>query len=158
MRKPIFRLCSLTSERRIKEPAQNKGRPRLHLREAIFSAGFKVYSAVSTRRFMSDLVQASAYGYISSVPHYNSILTTFKSSHVTPLLHDLIRESSFCLKSVEVDFAVDSSGLTHLTPSVLVQCTLWARTREPRLDESSSDVRGENQHRDQRRNYGELRQ
>jgi SWIM zinc finger len=53
----------------IKEPAQNKGRPRVHLREAVFSAGFKVYSAVSTRRFMSDLVQASAYGYISSVPH-----------------------------------------------------------------------------------------
>jgi transposase len=100
----------------IKEPAQNKGRPRLPLREAVFSAAFKVYSAVSTRRFMSDLVQASAYGYISHVPHYNSILNTFKSSHLTPLLHDLIRESSLCLKSVEVDFAVDSSGFSTTRP------------------------------------------
>jgi hypothetical protein len=102
----------MTSERRIKEPAQNKGRPRVHLPEAVFSAGFKVYSAVSTRRFMSDLVQASAYGYIRSVPHYNSILNTFKRPDLTSLLHDLIKESSLCLKSVEVDFAVDSSGFS----------------------------------------------
>ncbi len=62
----------------IKQPVQNRGRHRLPWSEIVFSAGFKVYSTVSTRRFMSELVQASAYGYISSVPHYNSILASFQ--------------------------------------------------------------------------------
>ncbi len=100
----------------IKQPVQNRGRHRLPWSEIVFSAGFKVYSTVSTRRFMSELVQASAYGYISSVPHYNSILASFQSPNLTPLLHDLIGESSSCLKSVEVDFAVDSSGFSTSRP------------------------------------------
>ncbi len=100
----------------IKEPVQNRGRHRLPWSEIAFSAGSKVYSTVSTRRFMSELVQASAYGYISSVPHYNSILTAFQSPDLTSLLHDLIRESSLCLKSVEVDVAVDSSGFSTSRP------------------------------------------
>ena len=96
----------------IKEPRRHMGRHRRPLSEAVFSAAFKVYSTTSTRRFMSELVQASAYGYIESVPHYNSVLNAFQSPDLTPVLHDLIRESSLCLKLVEVDFAVDSSGFS----------------------------------------------
>ena len=113
----------MTCGRRIKEPAQNWGCPRRPLREMVFSMGFKVYSTTSTRRFMSELVQASAYGYIGRVPHYNSLLNAFQSPDLTPLLHALIRESSLCLKSVEVDFAADSSGFS---PSRYVR---WADAR-----------------------------
>jgi len=72
---------------------------------------------------MSELVQACAYGYICRVPHYNSLLNAFQSPDLTPLLHALIRESSLCLKSVEVDFAADSSGFS---PSRYVR---WADAR-----------------------------
>jgi transposase len=103
----LYDLC-----RGIKQPTQHMGRHRRPLSEVVFSATFKVYSTASIRRFMSELIQASAYGYIESVPHYNSILNAFQSSDLTPVLYDLIRESSLCLKLVEADFAVDSSGFS----------------------------------------------
>src|ERR1700733_15193545 len=49
------------------------GRPRLPLSDAIFNVTFKVYSTISQRRFMSDLREAHNRGYISKVPHFNSI-------------------------------------------------------------------------------------
>ena len=65
----LFDLC-----RGVAEPqAQRLGRPRLPLADAIFSATFKVYSTVSARRFMSDLRDAQARGYVSATPHFNSI-------------------------------------------------------------------------------------
>ncbi len=96
----------------IEEPAQNMGRPRLSLRDMVFSAVFKVYSTVSTRRFMCDLSGACSRGYISTVPHFNSILNYLDTESLTPILHDLIHTSSFSLKAIEVDFAVDSSGFS----------------------------------------------
>jgi transposase len=97
----------------IVEPqAQKMGRPKLPLPDAIFSAAFKVYSTVSGRRFMSDLREAQVRGFISKTPHYNSIFRYLENPDLTPILRSLITESSLPLKSVEVDFAVDSSGFT----------------------------------------------
>jgi predicted nucleic acid-binding Zn finger protein len=96
----------------IEEPEQQMGRPRIPLADAIFSAAFKVYSTFSGRRFMSDLREAKAAGFISRVPSYASLFTCFESEEVTPILNRLIVESSLPLKAVEVDFAVDASGFT----------------------------------------------
>ncbi|HXT72985.1 MAG TPA: transposase [Candidatus Angelobacter sp.] len=90
-------------------PPKN-GRPPLPLSDAVFSIVFKVYSTVSQRRFISDLREAHERGYIAKVPHFNSISNYLENPALTPLLHDLITESSLPLKSVETDFAVDSSG------------------------------------------------
>jgi len=90
-------------------PPKN-GRPPLPLSDAVFSIVFKVYSTVSQRRFVSDLREAHKRGYISKVPHFNSISNYLENPVLTPLLHELITESSLPLKSVETDFAVDSSG------------------------------------------------
>ena len=50
----------------IKEPVRSRnGRPRLPLDDAIFCACFKVYSTVSGRRFMTDLREAQAKGFIA---------------------------------------------------------------------------------------------
>ena len=98
--------------REVPEPVQTFGRPRLPLSDAVFCAAFKVYSTVSTRRCMSDLKDAHAKGYISKVPHYNSIINYFEMPTMTPILRDLIVESSLPLKAVETDFAVDSSGFS----------------------------------------------
>lgn len=97
----------------VTEPAPAKtGRPRLPLRDAIFATCFKVYSTVSSRRFMSDMRDAYSKGYISKVPHFNSICNYLESAELTPILHSLITETSLPLKTVEVDFAADSSGFT----------------------------------------------
>jgi transposase len=95
----------------IDEPiTQRRGRPSLPLRDAVFSSAFKVYSCFSGRRFMSDLRESHRRGMISRVPCYNSIFNYFEDEGLTPILLELIRQSSLPLASIEVDFAVDSSG------------------------------------------------
>jgi hypothetical protein len=88
------------------------GRPRLPLSDAVFNIVFKVYSTVSQRRFMSDLREAHSRGLISKVPHFNSISNYLENPNLTPILKGLITESSLPLKSVETDFAADSSGFS----------------------------------------------
>jgi transposase len=97
----------------IEQPeCQRRGRPSLPLADAVFSATFKVYSTVSGRRFMSDLRGSHERGFISHVPHYNSIFNYLEDATLTPILKSLIVQTSMPLKAVEVDFAVDSSGFT----------------------------------------------
>jgi len=88
------------------------GRPRLPLSDAIFNVTFKVYSTFSQRRFMSDLRQAHVRGYISKVPHFNSISNYLENPELTPILRNLITQSSLPLRAVETAFAADSSGFT----------------------------------------------
>jgi len=76
----------------------------------LFSATFKVYSTFSGRRFMSDLREAHKRGYIWKAPHYNSVFRCLEDDSVTPVLRNLVTQSSLPLKFVETDFAVDSSG------------------------------------------------
>ena len=65
---------------------------------------------MSGRRFISDLTDAHAKGYIAKVPHFNSISNYLEMPELTPVLVSLIMESSLPLKAVETDFAVDSTG------------------------------------------------
>ena len=88
------------------------GRPRLPLSDAVFSIVFKVYSTVSQRRFVSDLREARNRGFIAKLPHFNSISNYLENAELTPILRTLITQSSLPLKSVETDFAADSSGFT----------------------------------------------
>jgi transposase len=96
----------------IEEERPKNGRPRLPIQDAIFAACFKVYSTVSGRRFMSDLRDAQAKGYISKLPHFNSIFNYLESPELTHVLRDMVTETSLPLKAVEIDFAADSSGFT----------------------------------------------
>lgn len=96
----------------IGEPSQKMGRPRLPFDEMIFATTFKVYSTFSQRRFISDLGDAHRKGYISKVPHFNSISNYLESEVLTPYLKMLIEESSLPLTAIESDFAVDSSGFS----------------------------------------------
>jgi len=99
--------------RGIPEPERQKnGRPPLPIHDALFAACYKIYSTVSGRRFMTDLRDAQAKGYIAKVPCYNSIFNYLENPALTPILSALIAESGKPLKAVEVDFAADSSGFT----------------------------------------------
>lgn len=96
----------------IPEPEPKGGRPPLPIKDMLFSAIFKVYSTFSGRRFMSDLREANERGYIWKTPHYNSIFRYLESDALTPILQSMVKQSSLPLASVEVDFAVDSSGFS----------------------------------------------
>lgn len=103
----LYELCQ-----NLPEPEQRRGRPRLSLADIIFSSCFKVYSTVSGRRFATDLREAKARGYLSRLPHYNSVFRYLESEALTPYLYQLISASAMPLQSVETDFAVDSSGFS----------------------------------------------
>lgn len=103
----LYELC-----RAIPEPLQQRGRPRLSLADIIFASTFKVYSTVSGRRFQSDLQEARRRGFLSKMPSYNSVFRYLESEALTPYLYDLIATSALPLKSIETDFAVDSSGFS----------------------------------------------
>lgn len=103
----LFALCSL-----IDEPTQHMGRPRIPLADRVFTSCFKIYSTLSGRRFTTDLREAKQRGYISTLPNFCSISRFLESEELTPILNQLIIESSLPLKGVEYDFAVDSSGFS----------------------------------------------
>jgi len=108
----LYELCA-----GIDEPIQTMGRPRLSMADMIFSSAFKVYSTVSSRRFMTDLKDAYARHYLARLPHYNSIIGYLEKPELTPYLKQLITLSSLPLKSIEKDFAVDASGFSTATYS-----------------------------------------
>jgi transposase len=94
-------------------PAQyGRGQRRLPLEDMIFAMAFKVYSTMSGRRFMTDLREAQAKGYVENLPCYNSIFNYFESEVLTPYLLMLIEESALPLAAIEEDFAIDSTGLS----------------------------------------------
>jgi len=96
----------------IDEPIQTMGRTRLPMADMIFAAVFKVYSTMSSRRFMSDLRDSYARRLISKMPCYNSINNYFTMEELTPYLQYLITRSALPLKAVETSFAVDASGFS----------------------------------------------
>lgn len=104
------------------------GRGRLPFREMIFCAAFKIYSTVSGRRFISDLKEARRRGFITSTPHFNSIFNYLELEEMTECLNRLIVTSSLPLRSIEWDFAVDSSGFSTGRTLRWVD-TKWGATR-----------------------------
>lgn len=91
------------------------GRPRLPLRDVVFSAVQKVYGTQSGRRAQSDLRAAQATGLVEKAPHYNSVFRAFEDPRLTPVLSALVIESAKPLAAVEHDFAVDSTGFSTCT-------------------------------------------
>jgi transposase len=103
----LYELCS-----GIDEPIQSMGRTRLPMSDMLFATVYKVYAAVSSRRFMTDLKEEYVRGRMSKMPCFNSINHYLVMEEMTPYLQALITRSSLPLKSVESAFAVDSSGFS----------------------------------------------
>jgi transposase len=99
----------------IPQPEQTFGRPRLPLADVVFGAVFKVYSNMSGRRFMSDIWDAETNELVTKSPSFASNARYLENPELTPLLKSLIEQSATPLKSVETDFAVDSSGFATTT-------------------------------------------
>lgn len=106
----LFELC-----KGIPQPARvpsKAGRYPTPYSDAIFAMTFKVYSGLSTRRFMSDLRAAQDKGYLAKSIHHNSVCKYMEDPACFPILKDLIVKASLPLKAIEKDFAVDSSGFS----------------------------------------------
>ena len=88
------------------------GRPRLPLKDMLFAAAYKVYVGFSARRFTTDLREAFVSGQIDGMPHFNSVNRYMVNPELTEPLKALVTASSLPLKSVETDFAVNSSGFS----------------------------------------------
>ena len=101
----------------IEEPARKAGpgRPRIPLRDSVFSAVVKVYSTFSGRRASTDIRDCADRGRIADAPHYNSIFRCLESTDTTALLTRLIEESAAPLAEIENiagQFAQDSTGFS----------------------------------------------
>jgi hypothetical protein len=75
-------LCST-----IDEPAQGRGRPRIPVADQVFVAVMKVYAGMSARRAMCDLRDLGERGYLSRVPHFNSVLNALEKSRARTRAH-----------------------------------------------------------------------
>jgi transposase len=103
----LFDLCKM-----LPPDAKVPGRPRIPMRDVVFATTFKVYSTLSSRRFMCDMKDAFAKGYMSRISHYNSVNAQLESERLTPVLEVLIQLSAVPLRAVETKFAVDSTGFS----------------------------------------------
>ncbi len=95
----------------VPQPPQRNGRPRLPLSDMLYGMGLKAYSTLSTRRAMSGIRDAVANGRMQAEPYFTTPIRYFERAEMTPVLRDLIVASALPLRGVEVDFAIDSSGL-----------------------------------------------
>jgi hypothetical protein len=94
----------------IKEPSYEFGRPKITQKDLFFSSALKVYTQFSLRRFMSDLNECKNKNQIEKKPCFASIGHYLQNKELTPLLKEMITTTAETLKSVEKNFAVDSSG------------------------------------------------
>ena len=101
-------LSDVTSN--IRQPAYTFGRPENQLGDSVYSMVFKVYSTFSSRRFTTDMELAKERGFISQITPKSSMSDYFKKKEITPLLAQIVTITSLPLKSVEKDFAIDSTG------------------------------------------------
>lgn len=88
------------------------GRPKLPMSDMVFASALKVYSTFSLRRFVSLMQTAREKNYIDKVSHYSTVARYMENEELTPILMELITQSSTPLASVEKDFAVDASGFS----------------------------------------------
>lgn len=106
--KLLFGLCREIDN--LPRKNESAGRSRLPLSDMVFSVVYKTYETVSGRRFICDLEDAKAKGYISRVPHFNSIFNYLDHNAMDWILRDLITMSAAPLRAFETNFAVDASG------------------------------------------------
>ncbi len=97
----------------IPEPMRTcRGRKPHPVKDAIFAMAYKVYSTFSSRRFSTDLREAHERGYLACPIPGVKVTAFHENAEFTPILKALISRSAMPLRTVETDFAIDSSGFS----------------------------------------------
>jgi len=92
------------------DTSKKKGRKAHLVRDAVFAMVYKVYTTFSARRFSTDLREAHKRGYVTTEIPGMKVAAFHENQEFTPILKELIAESARPLRTVETDFAIDSSG------------------------------------------------
>jgi hypothetical protein len=96
----------------VPDDGQSRGRPRIPRSDILFSMAVAVYCQMSSRRVKSDLRIAHKQGLLSRVPSTASILRGFEDPKLRQYLVQLIVQAATPLRSVEKNFAIDSTGFS----------------------------------------------
>lgn len=96
----------------VETPRTETGRPWLPWRDLLIATLLKCYLGLSGRRLDCHLNEAYERGYLSRVPHFNTLHRFLGREALTPCLKRLVRETSLPLTEVERVFAADSTGLS----------------------------------------------
>lgn len=99
----------------IVQPKQERGRPRVALRDVVYGATMKVYGTMSGRRSMSDLRASERDNHVTRAPSYNSIFRYIERPELMPLFKSLVNESAKPLRAIEDSFAIDSTSFATTT-------------------------------------------
>jgi len=83
------------------------------LAHKIFCICMKVYVNTSSRRVLSELELCRKKGWLTSVPHFNTILNYLDNRETKRALSYLIQLSALPLAQLEKTFAVDSTGFSE---------------------------------------------
>jgi transposase len=104
----LFDLCQA-----IDDPMRpGPGRKPHTKRDSVFAMVFKVYCQFSSRRFSSDLRAAHRTGHLSRKFEGAKVAHFMENPEYTPILKELLARSALPLRTVETDFAIDSSGFS----------------------------------------------
>jgi transposase len=96
-------------------PRTGAGRPPANVGEMIFACCVKTYLNFSSRRTQSDLQLAHQLGYLTFVPHFNTVLKYLNDPNLTNTLMRLVEFTALPLQQLEDKFAVDSTGFSTST-------------------------------------------
>jgi transposase len=99
----------------LEEPKQSRGRPRIPLADAVYSAVMKVYTMQSGRRASTDIRDCLAKGFVEHAPAHNSISRILGQESLTAILKQMIEISAAPLRALESDFAIDGTGFSTST-------------------------------------------
>lgn len=121
---PLYNLCQREERRRflvllhdlcrgLPNPVENRvGKKRTAMADMIFACVLKVYTCLSSRRFGTDLDEATAKGYVSHKMHPGMTWAFLENELLTPVLKELVVRTSLPLRAVETTFAPDSTGFS----------------------------------------------
>jgi transposase len=94
------------------EKARRGGRPSVPMADRAVACALKVFTTVSGRRASTDMRDAKDKGHLSHSPHYSAVFRYLEDPAMTPILRGLIAASARPLRSIEVDFVIDSTGFS----------------------------------------------
>jgi transposase len=121
---PLYNLAQTEEKRRflvllhdlcrgLPDPVEKRaGKKRTAMADMVFSCVLKVYSCLSSRRFGTDLDEATLKGYVSRKMHPGMTWAFLENKLLTPVLKDLVVRSSLPLCAIETTFAPDSTGFS----------------------------------------------
>jgi len=93
---------------------KGNGRPPHDLRDMIKCCCIKVFNNFSSRRTVFELQMAYALGYISRIPHFNSVNNYLNNSGIQKYFEELYKLLASPMIQLENNFAVDATGFSTL--------------------------------------------